>query len=91
MSWEDAAEAVERGVADVVPTFLASHQIDEEGTYLYGNQGYSLHFISCARINLSLSIKDRILNSHRLITNFMNNQVRGLYTFTIGHSIPTLY
>ena len=36
MSWEDAAEAVERGNADVVPTFLANHQIDEEGTsYVY--------------------------------------------------------
>ena len=33
MSWEDAAKAVERGDADVVPTFLANHQIDEEGTY----------------------------------------------------------
>ena len=40
ISWEDAAKAVERGDADVVPTFLANHQIDEEGTDRYGNQGY---------------------------------------------------
>ena len=36
MSWEDAAKAVERGDADVVPTFLENHQIDEEGTYFEG-------------------------------------------------------
>ena len=35
ISWEDAAKAVERGDADVVPTFLANHQIDEEGSYRY--------------------------------------------------------
>jgi len=33
MSWEYAVKAVERGDADVVPTFLENHQIDEEGTY----------------------------------------------------------
>ena len=33
ISWEDAAKAVERGDADVVPTFLANHKIDEKGDY----------------------------------------------------------
>jgi len=42
ISWKDAAWAVERGDADVVPTFLANHQIDEEGTYLHGIQGVTM-------------------------------------------------
>ena len=41
ISWEDAAKAVERGDADVVPTFLENHQIDEEGTYFEGPHSHS--------------------------------------------------